>query len=308
MNQFLKRVLLVSVFCGIGIQGWAAGFNSFKAFDHPYPNIVLVVAHRCGYRSEGKNIFSENSIPAIKHSIKIGVDILEVDVRLTSDLVPVIMHDSTVNRTTTGKGKVSSFTLAEIKNLHLKGNNPTERIPTLEEVMRLAKGKILVNMDKVSISNIQVRSQIMDVLIKTGTVDHAIFKGGASLDEIKQMKAEYPKEKIIYMPVLGNKSEEKVMAVMKNGQTPAVELIFNNAKTPMLSDDVQKIAKQEKVHIWVNTLWNSLCAGKTDGVALKGDPDGSWGWVIEHGTTIIQTDNADQLISYLEKKGLRGKK
>ena len=57
--------------------------------------------------------------------------------------------------------------------------------------------------------------------------------------------------------------------------------------------------------IWINTLWDSLCAGHTDERGFKGDPDGSWGWALENGATMIQTDRPDELIKYLESKGRR---
>ena len=57
--------------------------------------------------------------------------------------------------------------------------------------------------------------------------------------------------------------------------------------------------------IWINTLWDSLCAGHTDERGFKGDPDGSWGWALENGATMIQTDRPVELIKYLESKGRR---
>jgi glycerophosphoryl diester phosphodiesterase len=55
----------------------------------------------------------------------------------------------------------------------------------------------------------------------------------------------------------------------------------------------------------VNTLWDSLCAGHTDERGYNGDPDGSWGWCLERGATMIQTDRPVELIRYLEKKNRR---
>ena len=52
-------------------------------------------------------------------------------------------------------------------------------------------------------------------------------------------------------------------------------------------------------------LTDSLCAGHTDERGFKGDPDGSWGWALENGATMIQTDRPVELIKYLESKGRR---
>ena len=88
-----------------------------KDFLNPKSNTVLVASHRAAH-----NQFPENSIPAIKEAIRLGVDILEIDVKVTSDGVPVIMHDGTVNRTTTGKGKLEEMTFAQLNQLFLVEN------------------------------------------------------------------------------------------------------------------------------------------------------------------------------------------
>ena len=76
---------------------------------------VMVIAHRGDWRNA-----LENSVQAIQRAADMGVDIVEIDVRLTKDSIPVLMHDSTIDRTTTGKGKVGDWTLEELKNLYLK--------------------------------------------------------------------------------------------------------------------------------------------------------------------------------------------
>ena len=74
-------------------------------------NSVLVVAHRGDWRN-----FPENSLEGIENAIKMGVDIVELDVQRTQDGVLILMHDETLNRTTTGKGKVSEVTMDYISN------------------------------------------------------------------------------------------------------------------------------------------------------------------------------------------------
>ena len=78
-------------------------------------NSVLVVAHRGDWRN-----FPENSLEGIENAIKMGVDIVELDVQRTQDGVLILMHDETLNRTTTGKGKVSEVTMDYISNLYLR--------------------------------------------------------------------------------------------------------------------------------------------------------------------------------------------
>ena len=74
----------------------------------------------------------ENTVDSIKKAIVLKADMVEVDVRLTKDNVPVLMHDMRINRTTDGKGRVSKLTLKEIKRFNTDG----EKVPTLEHVLR----------------------------------------------------------------------------------------------------------------------------------------------------------------------------
>jgi glycerophosphoryl diester phosphodiesterase len=101
----------------------------------------LVIAHR-----GGAGIAPENTLEAFQRSHDIGADILELDIRVTSDGKIVVIHDSTVDRTTNGTGKVAELTLSEIKQFdagfhwNRKGGKAFPfrgkgiRVPTLREV------------------------------------------------------------------------------------------------------------------------------------------------------------------------------
>ena len=88
-----------------------------KQFNFPSDTYVLVGAHRAGGFKHG---FPENSFSAIKNSLELGVDIIEIDLRMTLDRKLVVIHDKTLDRTTNGSGKVSHHKLKKIKKLYLK--------------------------------------------------------------------------------------------------------------------------------------------------------------------------------------------
>ena len=99
---------------------------------------VLVVAHRGDWRYA-----PENSIAAIEHSIAVGVDVVELDLQMSKDSVLFVIHDSKLDRTTTGKGKVCEWTADSLRALKLKngaGIRTMHSLPTLEEAMLAAKG------------------------------------------------------------------------------------------------------------------------------------------------------------------------
>ena len=86
----------------------------------------------------------ENTLLSIQKAIDLEVDQIEIDVHLTRDQHLVVIHDTTVDRTTDGQGAVADLTLAEIKQLDAgKG----ERIPTLQEVIDLVRGKVVLQIE-----------------------------------------------------------------------------------------------------------------------------------------------------------------
>lgn len=92
---------------------------------------ITTIAHR------GASFHAlENTVDSIKKAIVLKADMIEVDVRLTKDNIPVLMHDTTVNRTTDGKGKVNKLTLKEIKKFNTDG----EKVPTLNQLLKDFKG------------------------------------------------------------------------------------------------------------------------------------------------------------------------
>src|SRR5262249_51752688 len=124
----------------------SAGFQAAR-----HSGTILTSAHR------GEHLHHpENSLPAIQGAIDAGMDFVELDVRTTSDGHLVLMHDRTVDRMTNGHGPISEMTLADIRKLDLgvrfPGQFPDLRVPTFDEALALAKGRIGIYIDTKSAS------------------------------------------------------------------------------------------------------------------------------------------------------------
>ena len=90
----------------------------------------------------GAGLWPENSLTAFRGAIALGVDALEFDVHLTADGEPVVIHDATLDRTTTGHGPVRSLTLERLQAVRLldrAGAPSAETVPTLAQVLELAR-------------------------------------------------------------------------------------------------------------------------------------------------------------------------
>src|SRR4051812_7360492 len=126
----MKQLLLFALLL-LPVSGYGQVNTIISKLEDPLNKEVLIAAHRGDWRNA-----PENSIAAIKYAVAIGVDIVEIDVKKTADGQLVIMHDDKIDRTTTGKGRVSDYTLDSLKKFYLKNGLgiPTHhRIPTLEE-------------------------------------------------------------------------------------------------------------------------------------------------------------------------------
>ena len=97
----------------------------------PFPDPPLVVAHRGASADE-----PENTLPAFEAAARAGADVIEFDLRLTADGVPVVLHDEDLSRTTDGAGLVRDTTLAEVKALDASGGRGArQEVPTLAEAL-----------------------------------------------------------------------------------------------------------------------------------------------------------------------------
>lgn len=271
-----------------------------QRLKNPTGDYVLVVSHRGDW-----TYAPENSLEAVLRCIELGVDIVEIDFRLTKDGHLVAMHDNTVDRTTNGKGKVSDFTLAEIKQLRLKNacgvKGSRFQVPTLEEIMMAANGKIMVNLDKTEGETIR---EAFEILKKTGTIDHAIFKANNSMLD---MRARYGSlmDSIIFMPKLWYENDEVVSHLQdyEDDINPFVyETLFDNQQAKTFSL-LPQLTRQRDSFMAI-CLWDELCAGYTDEKAIIDGFDVTYGWLIEQGADAIMTDRPELLVKYLREKGL----
>ena len=139
-----------------------------KEYLDPDSKVVLVALHRAV-----EHELPENSMPAVREAIRLGVDIIEIDVKVSKDGIPFLMHDGKVDRTNTGKGDPEEMTFSQLQELRLgaHGKVTDEKIPTLEEVLKIAKGNILVDLDLKT----DRLGAIFEVVRKTGTQDIVFF-------------------------------------------------------------------------------------------------------------------------------------
>jgi glycerophosphoryl diester phosphodiesterase len=271
-----------------------------KLLFEPKSKEVLVIVHRGDWRNA-----PENSIRAIENTIKMGADMVEIDIQKTKDGQLILMHDKTLNRTTNGKGNVSDFTLEEIKKLYLKsgiGIETHHRIPTLEEAMLVAKGRIFVNIDK----GYNHLNEVYKILERTGTLKQTVVKSGGDYEKVTSEKGKAFFNQVLFMPVVNLDKPDAATIISSytaKMKPVAFELVFNSDTSKIINQFSQ--IKNTGSRVWVNTLWPSLNASHHDDLAVEeGNLKDSWDWIIAKGVNMIQTDRPQELLQYLRENKL----
>lgn len=261
-------------------------------------NSVIVASHRGDWRN-----FPENSLEAIDNAIAMGVDIVELDVQRTKDGELILMHDPRLDRTTTGKGLIADTTMAYIRTLNLKNGcniRTIHKVPTLEEALLHAKGKIMINLDKAD----RYFDQVYELLQKTGTTHQIIMKGNDSAEKVKAKYGEYLKD-VIYMPIVNldkSNAEKQIEMFIDDMHPVAFELLYKLDSNPLPTK--LKDSLNGRALIWYNTLWDTMAGGHDDDASLKDFNDG-YGYLIDKlGARIIQTDRPQFLLDYLRSRNL----
>ncbi|MBM6615924.1 glycerophosphodiester phosphodiesterase [Desemzia sp. RIT804] len=126
--------------------------------------------------------YPENTMLAFQKAFEVGIDGIELDVQLTKDREVVIIHDSSVDRTTNGKGYVKDMTLSGIRQLnaahHFHEVSAKETIPTLEEYLDWVKDKAMVTNIELKTNIFEysgIEKNVIDLVEKFGLEDKIIF-------------------------------------------------------------------------------------------------------------------------------------
>ena len=185
--MYRKRIIALSIVVVIGVN-FAYNFADRRGVLHMgLDNPVEVTAHR-GYSAA----YPENTIPAFKGAIQVGADWAELDVQQTADGEVIVMHDSNLKRTTGLDKEVWQVTWDEIKDLDngswFDKKYQTVRIPTLEEVLKVCRGKIHLNIEiKPSGHDKDLEDQVAKLLKKYHMRDTCVVSS-LKYDSLRKIK------------------------------------------------------------------------------------------------------------------------
>ena len=289
---------------------------------------VMIVAHRGGWKENGRIVTAENSVAGVNASIALGVEIVELDVQASRDGHFVVMHDTWLDRTTTCRGLVVEHTLAQLKACRIviegTGAVTDERVATLAEMLAVTKDRVLVNIDnKLGPGSI---AGMVAVARSVGVEDQVILKENIwnteRLSQVRRLVSDAG-DGFHFMPIVADdavRDPRFVETVSATMASSVVEMInWRNAEegmTPtggaLFSPRTRAVSTRVNCPLSVNAypILNKpsgyLAGGRGDELAVSsGQPQEVFGFWVDRGATIIQTDEPKAAIAWLETNGYR---
>jgi len=270
---------------------------SYREFIADKTRDCAVVAHRGIWRNA-----PENSLSAIQRAIDAGYDVVEIDIRRSADGSLFLLHDDTLERMTGLDQRPEALASSDLSVLRLRDRDggdrnafTLEKLPSLAEVFELTRGRIFLHLD------VKEREVIPDVIVlaKAMGVEHevdfwAALKTEKDLNWIR--KTILPHDVLFLAKTRLNVPGAATQLALLHDLSPSVcEIYFDRLEE---LNALKDLTRNTGMALWVNTLDSVACAGFTDTAALA-DPDAVWGRLIDAGISVIQTDEAAALKSYL---------
>ena len=235
--------------------------------------IPLIGAHRGGPMPG----YPENAIETFQHTLRYAPCLIECDVRKTKDDILIMMHDETLNRTTTGKGKVSDYTYAELEKLSLVDNEGrvTEfKIPSFAEVLRWGKNKAIIEVD--SKSDVSP-GDIVTALVRENALNYSVVIT-YTIDQLKTFSV-LNQELVISASA---HTVDGVQRILNTGIDPRRLVVFVGVTEP--EPEVYELLHAQGMRAILGTMHNIDNSAKIKGTKVYLE-------VLEQGADILATDD-----------------
>ena len=237
-------------------------------------------------------IAPEDSLAAYRAAIVLGVDYVETDPRPTVDGVLVNMHDTTVDRTTTGEGSVAEMTFEAVRALTLRsarfaGDFSCERVPTLVEILQTCRGRAMVLVDANKTDRVDL---LVQAIIEADALEWAIFDT-SSLEKLDAALALEPRLHIMPRP----DNAEQLNAALDHFAPRVPEIIEIPADRVV---ELAAIAAARGARVFTDVFGADVVAGQLGRSERYLE-------YYDQGAAILQTDRPDLVLRALEAAGRR---
>ena len=261
--------------------------------------VPLLAAHRgvCG-----ANIPC-NTMASYKIALDQGADIVEIDVAISKDGEYFVFHPGMESVFLGSDKRIKDMTADEVDALRLLNCDfarTSYKIPRLSEVLLFLKDKAYINVDKFWTDVEGISKEIR----KAGVERQVIVKTHTDKESLENV-AKYASD-FMFMPMVKGKDEVTDELISNGVNVIGAEILFANEDDDVISESYVSSMHERGLLLWMNPIvYNEkavITAGHTDDVALTRSADEGWGWLIDHGADILQTDWLLSLKSYLKAR------
>jgi len=263
---------------------------------------ILIAAHR---GVAGGNVPC-NSMAAFKAALRQGADIIELDITRSSDGVLYVFHPGMEPCFLCSNTLIPQMTSSQVDKMRLVNQDDTPtayEVPLLEEALRYLQGKCFVNLDKFW----TCPQEIGALVRRLGMQDQVLIKTTNKAENFARV--EECAWDIPYMVVAKKQDDFTDHLLSCRMRYVGVEALFETEDAPIAQTAYLQQMQERGLITWVNSIVYDyktvLSAHHTDDVSVSEDEDLGWGWLLERGFRIIQTDWPLMLDGYLRKKALR---
>ncbi len=305
-----RPLLAVIVTCLAASAAHASPEGTMRRLHDPEGGLI-VIAHRGCHEAaprHGLGTTPENSPAALMQCFALGADVMETDVRRSRDGHLVIMHDDSVDRTTNGTGKVADLSLAQLKALRLRQDEgragaalTDQHIPTLDELLALAKDRVVLNLDVKD----AIYGEVVNAVHRAGAQDRVIVKTFAGVASVPLAAiAPYDRGPFAVIPISPQPDAGDVPQIIANQMAGRVKPIAIELPVLPLTTlpRVMQRAKAVGVPIWINTLFKGFVTGMGGDPEARQNPKAVWGRLADMGVKLFQTDAVEDLLRYRDER------
>lgn len=264
-----------------------------------------IAAHR---GAAGGNIHC-NTWVAFEAALAQGADIIELDVSRSADGELFVFHPGMEPAHLGIDTPLSRMEARDIRNLRYlnEDNTPTQLgISTLDEVFEQLKGRCQINLDKFP----TCMADIARAVRRHGMTQQVLVKTEAREELFRQVEELAPD-----LPYMVFARREDTVSEMLRKRFPnyrGTEIIFPDETCGVAQPEYTERMHRLGLQVWVNAIVfdcrRVLAAGHNDDISVAGQPDQGWGWLMDLGADIIQTDWPGMLRAYMNRRETEGRK
>lgn len=310
-----RSLLAAAIACLVCSAAQATPADTLRRIRDPNGGLIVIAHRGCheGAPLRGLGTTPENSAAALLQCTTLGADVMETDVRRSRDGYLVIMHDDSVDRTTSGTGKVADLTLSQLKALRLRQDEGGARatvtdqaILTLDELLALAKDRIVLNLDVKD----AIHGEVVDAVRRAGAQDRVIVKTFAGRASVPLAAiAPYDQVPFVAIPLAATPDASDLPAIIDRQTDASIKpLAIELPVLPLAAlPAVMARAQARGVPVWINTLFKGFVTGMGGDPEARRDPKAVWGYLADTGTRLFQTDAVEALVLYRRERERAGK-